>query len=263
VTTPALPSACQQITFFCLSYGKGVFMNQPVAIITGGAQGIGRATALYLQQKNFQVVVADIETLEQPGITFIKADASSEADLKHLIETTLKTHGQIDALVNNVGVGINKPLSELTLEAWNHVLAVNLTSIFLTTKYAEPYLRAVKGAVVNIASTRAMMSEANTEAYSASKGGVVALTHALSISLGPDVRVNCVSPGWIETGEWQKEKRAVTHSEADKSQHPVGRVGQPKDIAAMIYYLLSEESGFITGQNFVIDGGMTKKMIYV
>jgi NAD(P)-dependent dehydrogenase (short-subunit alcohol dehydrogenase family) len=238
-------------------------MNQPVAIVTGGAQGIGRATAFYLQHKGFQVVAADVESLEHEGITFVETDASSEADLKKLIETTLSTHGRLDALVNNVGIGINKPISKLSLGEWNHVLAVNLTSIFLSTKYAEPHLRVQKGAIVNIASTRALMSEANTEAYSASKGGVVALTHALSISLGPEVRVNCVSPGWIETGAWQKEKREVNHSEADKTQHPIGRVGEPNDIAAMVYYLLSAESGFITGQNFVIDGGMTKKMIYV
>jgi NAD(P)-dependent dehydrogenase (short-subunit alcohol dehydrogenase family) len=238
-------------------------MSQPVAIVTGGAQGIGRATAVYLQKKGYNVVSGDIESLEQPEILSVKTDASSEADIQHLLTTTLRKYGRIDALVNNVGIGVSKPIAELTLAEWNRVLAVNLTSIFLTTKYAESHLRKAKGSIVNIASTRALMSEANTEAYSASKGGVVALTHALAVSLGPDVRVNCVSPGWIETGKWQKGPKEVEHSEADKSQHLVGRVGEPNDIAAMVYYLLSEESGFITGQNFVIDGGMTKKMIYV
>lgn len=237
-----------------------------VAIVTGGGQGIGRAMTLYLQQKGFQVVVADV--LEEvasglSGITFVKADVSKESEIQQLIHTTAKQFERIDALVNNVGIGINKPITDLSLDEWNQVLAVNLTSIFLSTKYAAPYLKASKGTVVNIASTRALMSEANTEAYSASKGGVVALTHALAISLGPDVRVNCVSPGWIETRDWQNVKQEVTHTEEDKKQHPVGRVGQPNDIAAMVYYLLSQESGFITGQNIVIDGGMTKKMIYV
>jgi NAD(P)-dependent dehydrogenase (short-subunit alcohol dehydrogenase family) len=243
----------------------GVVKQSPVAVVTGGAQGIGRAITLYLQQKGFRVVVADVLEEAVPELseaTFVKTDVSKEAEVQRLIQTTLQKLERIDALVNNVGIGINKPITELSLDEWNHVLAVNLTSIFLCTKYAALYLKASSGAVVNIASTRALMSEANTEAYSASKGGVVALTHALAISLGPDVRVNCISPGWIETRDWQFVKQEVKHSEEDKKQHPVGRVGQPHDIAAMVYYLLSEESGFITGQNFVIDGGMTKKMIY-
>jgi NAD(P)-dependent dehydrogenase (short-subunit alcohol dehydrogenase family) len=237
--------------------------TKKIAIVTGGAQGIGRATALYLQQKKYQVVIADVESFEHPELHFVKADVSSESDVQRLIDETVKKFGRINALVHNVGIGINKPIAELGLEEWNRVLSVNLTSIFLCTKYAEPHLRQAKGAIVTIASTRALMSEANTEAYSASKGGVVALTHALAVSLGPDVRVNCISPGWIETGDLQKEPRAVSHSEADKAQHLVGRVGKPDDITAMVAYLLSEESGFITGQNFIVDGGMTKKMMYV
>lgn len=233
-----------------------------VVIVTGGAQGIGRATALYLQEK-YQVVIADVEAFEHPGIHFVKTDVSSETDVQRLMQETVKKYGCIDALVNNVGIGINKPIAQLSLDEWNRVLAANLSSIFLCTKYAESHLRKSKGSIVNIASTRALMSEANTEAYSASKGGVVALTHALAVSLAPDVRVNCISPGWIETRDWQKEPQEVIQSEADKQQHLVGRVGQPKDIAAMVAYLLSEDSSFITGQNVVIDGGMTKKMIYV
>jgi NAD(P)-dependent dehydrogenase (short-subunit alcohol dehydrogenase family) len=234
-----------------------------VVVVTGGAQGIGRATALYLQQKNFQVVIADVERFERPELHFVKADVSSESGVQELLQEVVKKYKRLDALVNNVGIGINKPISHLSLEEWNRVLAVNLTGIFLCTKYAESHLREAKGAIVNLASTRALMSEANTEAYSASKGGVVALTHALAVSLAPDVRVNCISPGWIETGALQNEARAVQHSDANKTQHLVGRVGEPNDIAALVAYLLSEESSFITGQNFVVDGGMTKKMIYV
>jgi NAD(P)-dependent dehydrogenase (short-subunit alcohol dehydrogenase family) len=120
------------------------------------------------------------------------------------------------------------------------------------------------GSIVNIASTRALQSEANTEAYSASKGGVVALTHALAVSLGPDIRVNCISPGWIAVDDWKKSarrKQPVLRPE-DHAQHPVGRVGHPEDIAALAAYLISSKASFITGQNFVVDGGMTKKMIY-
>ena len=167
--------------------------------------------------------------------------------------------------MNNAAIAISKPVSELTLQEWNRVIAVNLTSCFLTAKHAFQFLKANNGCIVNIASTRALMSEPDTEGYSASKGGIVALTHALAVSFAPFVRVNAISPGWIETGD-QKKSRAripVTHSEADRMQHPVGRVGEPGDIATMIEFLLSEKATFITGQNFVIDGGITKKMIYV
>ncbi|HSV26450.1 MAG TPA: SDR family oxidoreductase, partial [Sedimentisphaerales bacterium] len=133
---------------------------------------------------------------------------------------------------------------------------VNLTGPFLTSKHAAPHIARNKGGIVNIASTRALMSEANTEAYSASKAGLVGLTHALAVSLGPDVRVNCISPGWIDTADSRL-------SDADHAQHPAGRAGRPEDIAEMTLYLCSAAAGFITGQNFVVDGGMTKKMIYV
>jgi NAD(P)-dependent dehydrogenase (short-subunit alcohol dehydrogenase family) len=192
-------------------------------------------------------------------------DVSQEAAVQQLMAQTLEHFGRIDALVNNAGIGITKSITDLSLNEWNQVIGVNLTGTFLCAKYAAPHLAKHQGSIVNIASTRAFMSEANTEAYAASKGGIVALTHALAISLGPAVRVNCISPGWIETGDYQKQgsRKPVHHSDADNSQHPVGKVGTPKNIVTMIEYLVSEKSEFITGQNFVIDGGMTKKMIYV
>ena len=128
-----------------------------------------------------------------------------------------------------------------------------------------PGLRRRKGAIVNIASTRAVMSEPNSEPYAAAKGGLLALTHALAISLGPDVRVNAVLPGWIETGPWQKaseREEKPEHRDVDREQHPVGRIGRPEDIAAAVAYLASDAAGFITGQHFAVDGGMTVKMIY-
>jgi NAD(P)-dependent dehydrogenase (short-subunit alcohol dehydrogenase family) len=171
----------------------------------------------------------------------------------------------VDGLVNNAATTNNCPLARLTRKAWDRALAVNLTGPFLLAKHAVPLFRMGKGTIVNICSTRAFMSEANTEAYSASKGGLFALTHALAVSLGPAVRVNSISPGWIETSAFKKSltRKIPILSQADHAQHPAGRVGTPDDIADMALYLLSRKAGFITGQNFIVDGGMTKKMIYV
>jgi NAD(P)-dependent dehydrogenase (short-subunit alcohol dehydrogenase family) len=162
---------------------------------------------------------------------------------------------RLDALVCNAGINVRRPLAELTLAQWSMVLRTNLTSTFLLARAGERMLRANRGSVVTIASTRAHMSEANTEAYAASKGGLVALTHALSISLAPQVRVNCISPGWIATkGD---PPRALDHA-----FHPAGRVGLPEDIAALTAFLVGPDSGFITGSEFIVDGGVTRKMIY-
>ena len=251
-------------------------LNGKVAIVTGGAQGIGKGIVVELLNSGMKVVAADIDSealdalkaeLSSGSLLSVVNDVSNEASVVALREAALKAFGHVDALINNAAIAAahgNAP-EELSLESWNHVIAVNLTGPFITSKVFAKDLRAVRGSIVNIASTRALMSEPHTEAYSASKGGVLALTHALAASLGPEIRVNCVSPGWIETGDWQKPSRrsVPVHSEADKAQHPCGRVGTPQDIAALVRFLISEESGFITGQNFVCDGGMTKKMIYV
>lgn len=245
------------------------------AVVTGGAQGIGKATAQRLLRQGYRVVIADVDEeagcasereLSSLGETrFARTDVAREDDVMRLTEQTLAAFDHLDALVNNAGFGISKPLEALTLAEWNRVLGVNLTGAFLCAKHAAPHLRSAKGAIINIASTRALQSEADTEAYAASKGGLVALTHALAISLGPDVRVNSISPGWIDVSVWKArpQRRPADITEEQHAQHPVGRVGRPDDIAAMAAYLLSEQAGFITGQNFVVDGGMTRKMIYV
>jgi NAD(P)-dependent dehydrogenase (short-subunit alcohol dehydrogenase family) len=172
------------------------------------------------------------------------------------VRALVKGFGRLDALVNNAGLTgpDDGPVEKLSLARWNRRIGVNLTGAFLMAKYAVPHLRRARGAIVNIASTRALQSEPDTEAYAASKGGLVALTHALALSLGPEVRVNCVSPGWIAREPVGKK---------DHAQHPVGRVGAPQDVAELVAYLVSDAAGFVTGQNFVIDGGMTRKMIYV
>ena len=183
------------------------------------------------------------------------------------MKATLARFQHLDALINNAALAdpVSGPVEELSLAAWNRRLGTNLTGAFLGAKPAVPALRRSHGAIVNIASTRALQSEPHTEAYAASKGGLVALTHALAVSLGPAVRVNCISPGWIAVSDWQRSdrRRPPELSAADHAQHPAGRVGRPEDVAEMVAYLIGPRAGCVTGQNFVIDGGMTRKMIYV
>lgn len=244
-------------------------------LVTGGAQGIGKAVVRRFLAEGASVAMVDCDAgagretareFRSPGrLIFIKCDVSSENTVRKAVARTVAAFGGLDVLVNNAGVGCRHvPPTELAMADWNRVLGVNLTGAFLCARHAAPHLAKRNGVIVNIASTRAMMSEANTEAYSASKGGLVALTHALAVSLGPAVRVNCISPGWIETSEWQKQARRkkAVHTGADRMQHPCGRVGVPDDIAAMVVHLVTD-GGFITGANFVVDGGMTHKMIYV
>lgn len=245
-------------------------MKKKTAIVTAGAQGIGRACVKALLNAGYDVAVLDrdkkaLAEITGRGLFPIACDVGRESSILRAVASVKRRFGKIDRLVNNAGIGVFKPLEKLTLAEWNRVLSVNLTSIFLMVKHLKPLFRNGKGAIVNIASTRALMSEKDTESYSASKGGVVALTHSLAVSLGPDIRVNCVSPGWINTSLHQKKGavKPLVMSTADHAQHPCGRVGVPEDIAEMVLYLLSGKAGFITGQNFVVDGGMTKKMIYI
>ncbi len=228
-----------------------------VALVTGGARGIGQATAARLARDGWRVVVADrgdAPAADFPA-RFVRADVSDERAVVGLIGSIRGQEGRLDGLVCNAGFMIRKPLRELSLAEWQAVLGTNLTSTFLLVRAAEDLLRAARGAIVTVASTRAHQSEPNTESYSASKGGLLALTHALAISLGPEVRANCVSPGWIDV-------RGETLRHEDHAQHPAGRVGCPEDPAALIAWLLGPDSGFVTGAEFVIDGGMTRKMIY-
>ena len=247
-------------------------MLQKCAIITGGAQGIGKAITSRLLIEGFSVIIADIqeeqgkrcaEELKQFGkLVFVPADITDETQVRNLIKICIRSFELINLLVNNAAVSVKKRVEDLTLKEWNRVLTTNLTGAFLCAKHAAPHLKKQRGSIVNIASTRAYMSEANTEAYSTSKGGLLGLTHALAISLSPEVKVNSISPGWIDTGEWIT-KKSLPLTTQDHQQHPAGRVGKPEDIASLVSWLAREENGFVTGADFIVDGGMTKKMIYL
>jgi NAD(P)-dependent dehydrogenase (short-subunit alcohol dehydrogenase family) len=240
-------------------------IKRKVALVTGAANGIGRAISLHLLEAGWCIAALDLpKTRLAPPFRgwarssmTIEADVTDEIAVRDAVRSTLDRFGRLDAVVSNAGIMIRRPIRRLSLDDWRRVIDINLTATFLLARAAARPLRSARGSIVTIASTRALMSEPNTESYSASKGGLVALTHALAISLGPAVRVNCVSPGWIATSDTKLKRR-------DHTQHPVGRVGRPQDVAEMVAFLLdAEKSGFITGANVAVDGGMTRKMIFV
>jgi NAD(P)-dependent dehydrogenase (short-subunit alcohol dehydrogenase family) len=241
-----------------------VTASRPAALVTGAANGIGRAIAKRLIDDGWSVAAFDLlrsgvarAFARERHVLSIEGDVADAAAVEKAVAGAIRTFGRLDGLVSNAGIMKRKPLRKLTLDEWRRVIDVNLTAAFLFARAAEKPLRRTKGAIVLIASTRALMSEVNTESYSASKGGLVALAHALAISLAPDVRVNCISPGWIATEKYGALRKK------DHAQHPAGRVGKPEDIAEIAAYLLDgKRSGFVTGANIVADGGMTRKMIY-
>lgn len=245
--------------------------NGRVALVTGAARGIGLGISAWLITEGWQVVLADIDRERGSKVArvlgdnawFVAMDVAKEDQVSVGVAEVLGQFGRLDALVCNAGIADphTPPLESLDLKRWNRMLAVNLTGAMLLAKHCAPYLRAHRGAIVNIASTRASQSEVNCEAYAASKGGLVALTHALAVSLGPEVRVNCVSPGWIDARD-PVQQRLEPLSVFDHAQHPVGRVGTVEDVAAQVAWLLSDAAGFVTGQEFIIDGGMSRKMVY-
>ena len=235
---------------------------------------MGKITSLELLKHGYSVSVFEIDSeaieefkseTDNEKIAFFKTDVSDVNSVKKTISYSIKRFGNISGLINNAAIQIDMPITLLTLEEWNQVIGVNLTGTFLCSKYAIPFLKESKGSIINLSSTRAFQSEANTEAYSASKGGIYSLTHALAMSLGPEIRVNSISPGWIDVSAVKKKAHAKQYTvrEEDHAQHPAGRVGKAEDIASMILFLLDPKNSFITGQNFIVDGGMTRKMIYV
>jgi NAD(P)-dependent dehydrogenase (short-subunit alcohol dehydrogenase family) len=252
-------------------------LRDRVVLVTGGAQGIGRGIAQAVLAAGGSVMIGDLdvdagraclrEWSAGERAAFARLDVSREASVRRWTDAALGRFGRIDGLVNNAGIADphRGDLSTLALATWNNYLATNLTGAFLCSRQAMAELRQRHGAIVNIASTRALQSEPDTEAYAASKGGLLALTHAMAISQGPRVRVNAILPGWIDTAQWRKPsaRRTSKLTRGDHAQHPVGRVGEPGDIGALTVYLLSGQAGFVTGQHFVVDGGMSVKMHYI
>ena len=219
-----------------------------VAVVTGGARGIGAAIAQAFREAGATVHIIDIA----PGDWFV-GDVSDKATLERFAAHVIGESGHVDVLVNNA-LPRMKGLDECTYEDFQYALAVGVTAPFYLTKLLAPHF-AAGASVVNIASSRDRMSQPRTESYTAAKGGIAALTHALAISLSGKARVNSISPGWIDT-------TGSDITGADALQQPVGRVGTPDDIAALTLFLCSEGAGFITGENICVDGGMTKLMIY-
>jgi NAD(P)-dependent dehydrogenase (short-subunit alcohol dehydrogenase family) len=246
------------------------------ALITGGAQGIGKAIARRFLAAGLRVLILDRDAAALAGaardlgggdaVATRRADVAREREVAGAVTAAVRAFGRLDAIVSNAGIGTanGTPVTRTTLAQWRRVLDANLTATFLLARHGAAHLAAAKGSLVTIASTRALMSEPHCEAYAASKGGLLALTHALAISLGPDVRANCISPGWIDVSGPANGRGRKAHklSPADHGQHPVGRVGRPEDVAELALFLISPAAGFITGQNHVCDGGMTRKMIY-
>ena len=219
-----------------------------IAVITGGAQGIGRCITEEFRKAGAHVCVID----KQQGDHFV-GDLADKQVMEQFAKEVIDRHGHVDFLINNA-LPLMKGIDECTYEEFQYALSVGVTAPFYLAKLFAPHF-AEDAAIVNISSSRDRMSQPQTESYTAAKGGIAALTHALAISFSGKVRVNSISPGWIDTAY-------TVYEGPDAIQQPAGRVGNPMDIANMVLYLCSRKAGFITGENICIDGGMTRQMIY-
>lgn len=238
-----------------------------VALVTGAGRGIGRSVAETFAREGATVVIAELSSEEGQRVEanirelggnahFIATDVADPESVRQVVGFVERQFGRLHVLVNNAGLSQFSPVDQLSVETWDRILNVNLRGPFLCAQTAAPLMkRSGGGSIINMASTRALMSEPGNEAYAASKGGMLALTHALANSLGPDIRVNAICPGWIDVADSPLKPE-------DHLQHPVGRVGRPEDIANACVFLATDDSSFMTGQRLVIDGGMTIKMIY-
>ena len=219
-----------------------------IAVITGGANGIGKCIAEEFEKNGAEVCVID-----KAGGDHFVGDISDKAVLENFADSVIKRFGRVDYLINNA-LPLMKGIDECSYEEFQYALSVGVTAPFYLSKLFAPYFGR-GGSIINISSSRDRMSQPQTESYTAAKGGISALTHALAVSLAGKVRVNSISPGWIDTA-------CKAYDGADALQQPAGRVGEPLDIANMVLFLCSDKAGFITGENICIDGGMTRLMIY-
>ena len=237
--------------------------------ITGGASGIGKAIVKAFSNAGYRVAFCDIDShnaeitaLETKSKYFV-VDVCKADELEACMDYMFSEWGDIDIVINNVGVGNFKPITECTVDDFDEVISTNLRPVFITSRKLaihrkDKLIKNKFGRIINLCSTRYLMSEAGTEGYSASKGGIYSLTHSLAISLSEyNITVNSISPGWIENYNYD------TLKEEEHLQHPSRRVGKPEDIARMALFICDEENDFINGENITIDGGMTKKMIYI
>lgn len=222
--------------------------KKKVVVVTGGAQGIGRCIADEFSKAGATVCVID----KQPGNHFV-GDLADKLVLERFAKEAIEKHCHLDYLINNA-LPLMKGIDECSYEEFQYAMSVGVTAPFYLTKLFLPHF-AEGAAIVNISSSRDRMSQPQTESYTAAKGGIASLTHAMAVSLAGKVRVNSISPGWIDTA-------STVYEGPDATQQPVGRVGNPMDIACMVLYLCSSKAGFITGENICIDGGMTRLMIY-
>ena len=225
-----------------------MIFEKKVAVVTGGARGIGKAIVEEFQKEGAAVCVIDL----LPNDYFV-GDLADQTVLEDFARKVLADHGHVDYLINNA-LPLMKGIDDCTYDEFNYALRVGVTAPFYLSKLFAPHF-APGGAIVNISSSRDRMSQPQTESYTAAKGGIAALTHALAVSFSGKVRVNAISPGWIDTDY-------TVYEGPDAIQQPAGRVGNPLDIANMVLYLCSDKAGFLTGENICIDGGMTRQMIY-
>ena len=230
-------------------------------MITGGAHGIGEGICLEFLTKDYEVCFMDINkelgeafASNHEHLHFFYGDVKDKNQLKEFVLYSKKIMGRIDVLVNNVCYGKGGILSDASYEDFDEVLSVGLKAPYELSRLCKDELTKNKGRIVNIASSRAFQSEPNSECYASAKGGIVALTHALAMSLGPNILVNCIAPGWIDV------QHTPEFSKADKAAIPAGKVGNPKDISSAVWFLVNQD--FITGETIIIDGGMNKRMIY-
>ena len=235
--------------------------------VTGGAHGIGRSIVETFRKVGDEVAFCDIDSLqgkdvaEETGAVFHHADVADREQLEHCLQTVVEQWEDLDILVNNAGTSAFSPIAETSVEEFDRIIRTNLRPAFITSRFLTRHRQqngnTAYGRIVNLCSTRYLMSEAGTEGYSASKGGIFSLTHALAISLAPlRITVNAVAPGWIHVNE-EETLRPIDHK-----FHPSGRIGTPDDVARAVLFLCDEKNDFINGQTLTVDGGVTRKMIY-